>query len=398
MSIDEKLRRIVQAHLLPGETLAWAGPAVTPGRGPLALLVAAATFLGVVILGTGGTMFASSFFSFPVIFGVFVGALAGALVLVMAVVSDRANNKPTHYAITDRRILFLSTLTGETIPVAAYGPQDIQFVRRRDRRDGTSDLFLCHADGPTRGTMKINGIAVPYQGPTPDIALRGVADAGAVEALIVALQAGQLAGTVPVPPEPPSGPSSGPSSEMAGEREIILSKFTTPWMAGVMCLLVGLPFLGIGIAVGLGRFVMYSGEGASATPASPLDGLLVFGGVGLACSLLGGGLLLWRDVLTADPAARTYQIRRGFVPFAKPIAGTFADFQGIRLTREDAVGPYRFLWHVRLDWKEVGRKPYVLLMTPYAPHGAGKAARMAAMLGLPLDDRGAEVTPTEQKA
>ena len=403
MSIDEKSLRGAQAQLLPGEILAWAGAAAAPRRTRLALLVGAAMFLGVVILGMGVGGFDSFSFSFFVVAGVFSGAFAGAVALVIPAALDHAHDKPTHYAITNRRILFLSTRTGETIPVAAYRPEDIQFVRRQDRRDGTSDLFIRHADGPRRGTVGVNGIEIPYQVPTPDVALRGVADVGAVEALIVALRSGALFAPAAAPAAPVSPPAAlvSPLDEPSGEQEILFKKSAIPPLAGAIFALCGLPFLGFGIAAGLGRVALRSGEGASATPASPLMGLLISGGMGLLSSLIGFGLLLWRDVFMADPAARTYRIQRGFMPFAKAVAGTFADFEGICLTREDVTdseSQYKIFWHIRLHWKKAGRKPYDILATPYAPHGAGEAARMAAALGLPLDDRSAEVTPTKRKA
>ena len=103
MSIDERSRRIVQPHLLPGETLAWAGPAAVPPRpARLALLVGAATFLVIVVLGT---MADASFFWRFVAAGIWLGAPMGLAVFNWPAQVDRSHNKPTHYAITDRRIL-----------------------------------------------------------------------------------------------------------------------------------------------------------------------------------------------------------------------------------------------------------------------------------------------------
>lgn len=223
MSIDERSRRIVQPHLLPGETLAWAGPAAVPPRlARLALLVGAATFLVIVVLGT---MAAASFFWGFVTAGIWFGAPMGLAVFNWPAQVDRSHNKPTHYAITDRRILFFSTPEMETLPVAAYSPQDIQCVRRQDRPDGTSDLLIRQADGPGRGTVGRDGIAVPFQVPMPEVALRGVAEGGAVEALIAALRSGALAAlavaavVAPAPaPRTPVAPRPGPDGRGTGAR------------------------------------------------------------------------------------------------------------------------------------------------------------------------------------
>ena len=410
MSIDEKSRRIVQPHLLPGETLAWAGPAAVPPRPVrVALLVGAATFLGIVLLFTALDAW---FFWFSVATGLCFGAFIGVWAFNLPVLLDRLHNKPTHYAITDRRILFFSTPEMETLPVAAYGPQDIQFVRRQDRPDGTSDILIRQHDGPGRATQGPDGIAVPFQAPTPEVALRGVAEGGAVAALIEALRSGALAAPAAAAVVAPAAaavvaPAAAAVARVSmpaqptGEQEIILKKSAVHWPVGTFLALFGLFFLAFGIAISLGQIAAPPGEAASATQGSPLSGLLIFGGIGLACILLGLRMTLRRDVFTANPVTRTYRLLCGYVPFAKPVVGTFADFAGIRFTREDGKDPegdHMIYWHVRLHWKKAGREPYDVLAMRFVPHGAGEAARMAAALGLPLDDRSAEVTPTERKA
>ena len=412
MSTDEETHRTARAHLSPGENLLWAGrtsPKYTARNG---LRVAAITFLFFLSFGAfaaagvwhvdqesaqfwathphPGVAAPASGISFLVpltFFGGF-GLLAGATFAAFY----RSVAKPTTYAITDRRLLFLSTANGTSVAVAAYGPEEILFVRRQDHRDGTSDLFIRPSAEEGGGMLDISGIAVPFRLHVTDVGLRSIADAGAAEALIGALQAGKLAGTVPV--------STKPSSEAPDEGEIVFKKFTTPWKVGVPFVLGGLPFLGIGIAAGLGLTALHSGEGASATPVSPLAGLLSFGGVGLFCIVTGACLILWRDGFKADPITRTYRMQRGFSPFARPISGPFTDFDGVRLTREDstdAESADKIFWRVSLLWNAKGRKPYDLLVTPFAPHGAEEARRFAAALGLPQEDLSAEPTPVERK-
>ena len=122
--------------------------------------------------------------------------------------------------------------------------------------------------------------------------------------------------------------------------------------------------------------------------------------VGMLFAFLSALCFLWRNGVLVNYGTRTYRAPRGFLPFVKTLSGPFTDFDHIRLAREsrdDGDGTSMF-WCVCLLWKENRRRTDDIVVTRDASRASAEAYRLAAALGLRLDDRSAELAPSEQKA
>jgi hypothetical protein len=175
-----------KTELLPGEDLLWVGRPkprhMVMGRSTAGNKSAImAVLVGLQVLGMGAFMFmsraetstsgsSSTSMILPILIFTFILGIAMALPLW------RMNQgKNTVYAITDRRVLLISSNS-----VQSFGEQDIQFVRRKMHRDGTGNITF-----RTDAASGIYGGGISARTRNIDVGFFGISDPHEVEALML---------------------------------------------------------------------------------------------------------------------------------------------------------------------------------------------------------------------
>jgi hypothetical protein len=71
------------------------------------------------------------------------------------------NARKTIYAITSKRVLVIRGTFFKGLDVLTYPPADLESVSRKERADGSGDLFLYGWSGPGATDLPHNLIGIP---------------------------------------------------------------------------------------------------------------------------------------------------------------------------------------------------------------------------------------------